>query len=670
MRTRIVSLLPLCILMACASDNDPVTAPAKAERGADPAAPENTYVADFDVGDLSFKRIWVPDVGQSGFDFDVWFDLTTKKSKEKVYVSVDFVRLDVGNASDLDVAADDFGTEHPKIPIGAFVVDSIDPDLPVHAAQTFTLPANLEDGKYAAIFGINQIDVFPEVNAAQGESAGEDPARVLVAPATVIVGKPTKPNLRVLTSSLTENYFAKPLVDPAAPSAVPQRHLQVNLEVDSMAMDCTKDVEVDFKLSIGGQEYPLRVGTSESDPNSVEPGTLFRLLDRWTYKAGDVQLPPLPEDVDPDDVPLHSTEPIAIATQIPIGRTFDLYLPDTAWDALTADTKGELIITIDPDNKIDEWGDTLAAQKSDNVKKHVVQYLVAPPVDTTGNKSGCHSFFNASEQYGHTVKDMNKSDSYGNKNFGVGYGIRGVMSGGDTSVKFGSYNYLNGTIFGYGFSVLDANAELDSDLTCGSYYAYQVDVFGVRKFSGGEAFDAGDAKTLWEGDYKLSKEYKKTRTFMAGGVVPIDVTGGVTGIIGVVPRVSVGPLLRLNAEVAPYAELRGMAEGGVNLGVVRGGVGIDLLVVKLLATNTLWVELPFKTPKYQANPPYTALTINYQLPLEISTLDGRFYLWGDKRNWRWKWKRVGELDIVNWKGLSWTYDIVPTQTKTFALVNP
>ena len=665
-------LLPACLLAAC-GDNDAATRSAATDGAAGASAadaPENTYVADFDVGDLSFKRIWVPDVGQSGFDFKVWFDLTTKASKQKVYVTVDFVRLDVGNASDLDVAANDFETDHPKIPVGAFVIDQIDPGDAVHVEQTFTLPSNLDDGKYAAIFGINQIDVFPEVNAAQGEVAGEDPARVLVAPATVIVGRPTKPNLRVLTSSLSDNYFVKPAMDPAAPSAVPLRHIQVNLEVDSMALDCTENVDVAFQLSIAGHQYPLKIGTTENGTDSSEPGTSLRLVDRWTYEAGGVQIPPLPDDVETDEIPLHSTDPIAVATQIPIGRTFDLYLPDTAFDELSADATGEVIITIDPDNRIDEWGDSLAAQKGDNVKRHAIQFLEAPPEDTTVNKSACHSFPNASEQYANIVKNMEKSDSYGNSNFGVDYGIRGVMSGGDTSVKFGSYNHLNGKIFGIGFSVLDANAELDADMDCGAFYGYNVDVFGVRKFGGGAEFDPGATQTLWEGDYKVSKELEKSTTLMVGGIVPIDVIGGVTGTIGVVPRVSVGPRLKLAAEIAPYVKLEGMAEGGINLGVIRGGVGIELLVLNLVATNTLSVELPFTTPSYPDNPPYSALTISYQLPLEISTLDGRFYLWGDRRNWRWKWKRIGEFDVVNWQGLSWTYDIVPLQTRTFALVQP
>ncbi len=677
MRHCIVCLLPVFALMACASDSDPTLSPAAAAPDATVTPPDNTYVADFDVGDLSFKRVWVPDVGQSGFDFNVWFDLITKVPKSKVYVSVDFVRLDTGNASDLNVKAVDFSTEYPKIPVGAFVIDQIDPDSPVHVDQTFTLPTTLADGKYAAILGINQLDMFPDVNAQQGEVAEDNPARVLVAPATVIVGKPTKPNLRVLTSTLTENYFTQPVIDLAAPSAVAQRHIQVNLEVDSMAKDCTKDVELAFALSIGGHEYPLKIGTTAQGPDSTATGTTLSLLDRWTYKAGDVVLPTIPaagidpaDEVDPTEEPLHTTEPIAIATQLPIGRTFDLYLPDEAWASLTADATGDVIITLDPDNKIDEWGDTLAEQKGDNVKRHSVQYLVAAPTETTTTKSVCHGFYNQTQQYGTVITDMNKSDSFGNDKFGVGYGLRGVMSGGNTSVKFGTYNYVNGTVLGAKFTALSANAELDSDADCGSYYGYQVDVFGIRLFADGETFDAGEAKTLWEGDYKKSKEFETSKTFMVG-IVPIEVSAGLTGTIGVVPKVSVGPLLRLNGEIAPYAELRGTAEGGVNLLVAKAGVGAELLVVKLVATNKLWVELPFKTAAYAANPPYTALTINYALPLEISTMDGRLYLWAKYlkwKNWAFRWQSA-EYDIVNWSGPSWKYDLVPTKTKTFSLVS-
>ncbi|HEY5958843.1 MAG TPA: hypothetical protein VIV60_19915, partial [Polyangiaceae bacterium] len=326
MRPNLVFLLPILAMVACASDSDSVVTPPVKEQ---PAAPDNTYVADFDVGDLSFKRVWVPDVGQSGFDFNVWFDLTSKASKSKVYVSVDFVRLDKGNASDLNVKAADFATEHPKIPVGAFVIDKIDPDSPVHVDQNFVLPTNLEDGKYAAILGINQLDMFPDVNAQQGEVAEENPARVLVAPATVIIGKPTKPNLRVLTSTLTENYFTQPVIDPEAPSAVAQRHIQVNVEVDSMAKDCTSDVEVSFALAIGGKQYPLKIGKPAQGTDATSTGTALTLLDRWTYKAGDVVLPTIPaagieptDEADPSEEPLHSTLPIAVATQLPIGRTF------------------------------------------------------------------------------------------------------------------------------------------------------------------------------------------------------------------------------------------------------------------------------------------------------------------------------------------------------------
>lgn len=57
---------------------------------------DDTYVPDFEAGNLKFTDVWVEDVAQAGFPTTIKFDLEAETRKYNVYVNMGLKRLNPG----------------------------------------------------------------------------------------------------------------------------------------------------------------------------------------------------------------------------------------------------------------------------------------------------------------------------------------------------------------------------------------------------------------------------------------------------------------------------------------------------------------------------------------------------------------------------------------------
>jgi hypothetical protein len=63
---------------------------------------DDTYVPDFQLGELKFTKVWVEDKAESGYETKIWFDVETDASQHNVAIDVLLMPLH-GNASDMDM---------------------------------------------------------------------------------------------------------------------------------------------------------------------------------------------------------------------------------------------------------------------------------------------------------------------------------------------------------------------------------------------------------------------------------------------------------------------------------------------------------------------------------------------------------------------------------------
>lgn len=460
-----------------------------------------SYVPDFEVGDLSFTNVWVPDVAEAGYPMNIWFDIDSEAAKYNVYVKLSFAKLETGDIQDLDMSDPNWV---PDYDIGAIVIEKMEAGESRHVTATLDVSPAIADGTYAAIFTINSIDFFPEDDELQGEDEADSDNNYLVAPASIIVGVPDLPNIRVLYSELAQNSFELPVKDPenieefdesSIPDDVdvgdgegveaPKGDISLSVEVEAMALHVTDPVKAVFKLGIPGETGTVWhvLDISDIDDDDVDSPE-FTYLQQWEYPVAEHDVPILQETVSesgtneppeefPEDSDAH-TEKISasLVRQEAVGNTFELFLPEEAWDELrvkTSDTPCVLKIIVDPDYEIEEWENN----KADNVSELSLMYLVQdssaqPQADgdedenetdgdsdiesdeadinkatpivgeadltksyTTGNVCWARDgrpISNSYSNYPFVQFSGARSEFFGNGNFGAGYYVSGVFS--------------------------------------------------------------------------------------------------------------------------------------------------------------------------------------------------------------------------------------------------
>lgn len=617
---------------------------------------DDTYVPDFEAGNLKFTEVWIEDKAEAGLTSRIHFNIEATMPNYNIYINVYLVP---GNPSEVSLG-ENFTADYE---LTALVIDrlgfrGVDAD-PVTKKQKdtvteitylsgtdnskayvehrFLVPQGIPDGLYTAVFAINTYDVTSEDDAIQKEESTDLSDNYMVASASTIIGNPDKPNLRILSSELYTNSFELPSSLPAMDYVPEYYDFSLNLEVESMAQDAILPVDVIFELDIAGVKYPLVIAESDGSVG-------MKKIEKQTYDVTcrDEDRPGYPD----------GERCASLFRQEQTGKTYSLYLGEDAYRILSGiseDTLCTLVATVDPDNTIEEYENN----KADNILEMPVMFLPPEPEVTPSAIGDSENIFN-----------LTNGNSYGNDDFAVGYHIGPRMDYKKTTwegivcpyaASFDGTNTLWVKVFGHRITILDVGPSFNFDCSTSqkveqSYFDYSVDILGFRiwgqKHTIGNHLDDGEY-VFWdttddEGnqEYALSKEYKKTKTFNVGPV-PVTVVGGVTGEIGIRGEIKYRHLNKLVLEAGPYVRISGMAEAGIGVPGFTIGVGIELLILDLILQAT---------PSIQILPDFPVALVEFKAPIILTTLDGRAYAFA-----RAFFFSV-DATIIAWSGYTYEYN--------------
>lgn len=631
---------------------------------------DDTYVPDFEAGNLKFTKVWIEDKAEAGLTSQMNFNIEASMPNNNIYITV---YLKEGNPSEVTVDENftaDFELTSLVIDRLGFRGNDADPvstkqkdtltqitylpgteNRKAYVEHTFVVPQGIPDGLYTAVFAINTYDVTSEDDAIQGEDAADLADNFMVSSAATIIGNPDKPNLRILSSELYTNSFELPESRPSMEWVPEYYDLSLNLEVESMAQDTDLPVDIIFELDVNGTKYPLTI--SESDGYGG-----VKKMEKQTYEVGcrDEDRPGYPE----------GDRCASLFRQEQTGKTYSIYLNEDAYDALEnieEDTVCSLIITVDPKKTVEEYEDNLV----DNILTMPVMFLAPEPeVTTSALRDGTKIF------------DLTQEDFYGDsdRNFGIGYKVGPSMYYKSSSFKgmtipyavnFDATNTLYVVVFGDQVDILVVGPSFDFDCETSakveaSYFDYGVDVLGFRiwgqKYTIGNHLDDGEY-VFWdttddEGneEYAISKEKKKQKTFNAG--IPITVMGGVRGELGIRGEIKYKHLNKLVLEAGPYCAIVGMAEAGVGVPGFSVGVGIELLIMDLSLKAT---------PSIQILPDFPVVLLEFKAPIVFSTLDGEAYVFA--RAFLFELRET----IIDWSGYTYEINFFPPLYKGYGAVD-
>ncbi len=641
---------------------------------------DDTYVPDFQAGNLKFTQVWVEDKAQTGLPSSLKFDIEAEVPKYNVSVRV---YLKAGNPS--EIGFDGGSNFTPDYVLTGLIIDRLGqrgPDagtaisqekdvvtkvtcrpgtnnLKAHVEHSFVVPSEIPDGIYTAVFSINVFDYSPEDDAIQGEETSDLSDNYMVASAATIIGNPDKPNLRILSAKLLSSSFELPGSRPDKNSVPEFSELNLNMEVESMAQDTTLPVDVIFELEVDGQKYPMSFfGVSDQgNPFKSEKQTYpvtCRPEDREGYPEGD--------------------RCASLFRQEQTGKTYHLFINDAAYDVLstkTADTSCTLVITMDPLDTVEEYSDN----KVDNVMRMPVMFLRQTENRQIRGGPYAKELFNCS-----------KEESYGNEKFGAGYKFGPKMTYNENTFNGVTYPYAanfdgsNGlwvNVFKQKITILDVGASFDfnGDNIIESWFDYGVTVLGVKvygkTYAVPESYRNENEITLWDtknsdGNEKYSKsaEVSVTVELTVYGIPVAFGTAGAVGEVGIRGKVKYLKTNRLMLEAGPYASLHGFLEAGALSSKFGYGLGIDLLIMEV------YLKL---TPSIQILPSFPVAIARFEAPIVLSTLDGEVYFF--IRAFVVKVK----IPIIEWKGLSYEFHFFPPlsyalgaaeQYKTFYYNNP
>ncbi|MFZ9887337.1 MAG: hypothetical protein ACO3JL_07530 [Myxococcota bacterium] len=238
----------------------------------------NIIVDDFNIGEFAFTNTDVPEQMQPGFPDDRTFTITYtgEEDQEVTYVRISLVKVNE-NIDELRNLIDDIGSEPScetddecsagticssselvcklnPILIGAVAIENLAAGEERQIPYTLSLPAEFDgEGVYGLMFSVNEIVVLKNEETGQYFEDPEHPvgledplarAAALYAPATVLIGIPDKPNLRVLFASTDTSAFE--LSDNGTPI------FNISDRISAQGIDITSDVTTRFELLLPG----------------------------------------------------------------------------------------------------------------------------------------------------------------------------------------------------------------------------------------------------------------------------------------------------------------------------------------------------------------------------------------------------------------------------------
>jgi hypothetical protein len=228
-----------------------------------PSGDFNVIVDDFVVGEFEMSNVDVPEQLTAGIADTRRFTIKNAGDDDRAVVNIRVglapVEADIAELRAALETVDADGLPG-AVMVGQIVLDDLKAGESRDVAIDYFVPVGVEDGLYGVFYAVDEVPLVkgedgnyaidrtaPAVTEAEeGDSPLPEAAHVF-APATVIVGTPTAPNLRILSAKLDNGSFE---LDFTERGDDPTLTLQARLS--SQALDLTEEITATFELALPG----------------------------------------------------------------------------------------------------------------------------------------------------------------------------------------------------------------------------------------------------------------------------------------------------------------------------------------------------------------------------------------------------------------------------------
>ncbi len=470
-RTIALSLLPIVALSwSCApavtcGDNTVLN---KATNECIVAPDFNIIVADFDLGEFALTNVDVPEQLAVGSPDTRSFNITNNGASDREIVTIRFGVVPVAERIEelREVLAEaDEDTILDETTIGQAVIENLKKGETRTVEYTVSAPVSLKEGLYGLFFAVDEVPLkkaadgtfivdqaAPSMQDAEGKSRYSK-AALIKAPSTIIIGKPDRPNLRILYTKLDNSAFE---LDRSERTDEPLFNLSARMSSQGLSLTQPFSAQLELELpghviDVKGKDQGLiafpsqeafdaapatttyRYDASRKFPLLVRKGTDFLKRTEYESQCQKTIIPPATDDGEPTE---GETCAVIFNDQ---GRDdlFELYLdrdairllertralPGTLNPGLNAmgELTGTLVLRVD--TSAPEYRDN----KADNVTRLPVVFMAPTPAAAAtendrdnGGTPGSMSWGQAGP-YGQELRNTNESRGVGGEWFGAGY---------------------------------------------------------------------------------------------------------------------------------------------------------------------------------------------------------------------------------------------------------
>ena len=495
----------------------------------------NVIVDDFSLGKFKFSNVDVPERLDVGTPEKRTLTITNEGKDDRAVVSIRYALVPVKERIEElreQLEEVDDSSKLDATFVGSLFIDDLRAGESRTLEYEYFLPSTLTPGLFGLFFAVDEVPLVKNedgsyaVNLADGtlgEQEGTvrlDDAALVFAPATVIVGKPDRANLRVLSGALDNASFE---VDASGRGSRPM--FTLNARMSSQALDVTEPVQASFRLrlpghvvDVPGQDLGQAAFASEAEflaaPDATsyrfDPDRSFALLMMQT--GGGVESKTYTPMCRSEDSLDAETQEVVTKDHCAVvfteeGRddVFELHLTTDASRLLEQtralpgvnpglDANGELVGTVEMvlTTTQAEYQDN----KADNVKSFDVVFMAPEPAaaaaDTDTDDGGVTQSPNAvasTGPYNYSVRDTTNGKWSGGEWFGAGHSFdveesnaqeNGIVS---ASYKKNDYSFTL-RLFKKDISLASASGLVDWGArdVASNRAQLQLDVFGLRVF--------------------------------------------------------------------------------------------------------------------------------------------------------------------------------------------
>jgi len=227
-----------------------------------PIPTTNIIVDDFKLGKFEMTNVDVPEQMEIGTpdtrSFDIKNTGTDKRDVVSIRMGIAPVQQRIEELREkLDEVGDD--TELGATVIGGVVIKDLGAGESRKIEYTLNVPETVTSGLYGLFFAVDEVPLVNDPNGtvapdfrqrglAEGEGESRlDDAALIFAPATMIVGKPDKPNLRVLFANNQNASFELDRLEQAREAL-----FTVSARLSAQGMSITDQVTAQFELQLPG----------------------------------------------------------------------------------------------------------------------------------------------------------------------------------------------------------------------------------------------------------------------------------------------------------------------------------------------------------------------------------------------------------------------------------